>query len=319
MFRRGPDLIRSIMIILIFGLLLTAAAQAKGSEPDVAGRRPTMVVPAGSSRSEVIAFGRSVRVDGEVTGSVVTMAGDAYVTGGVARDVVVLGGTAVLMSSATVGGDVVVIGGSLQQAEGASIDGRTVSIELPRISSWPKKWSTLPFWSGNRFALPWTVNWDARVHKVLQLMTDLILGWLVLALVPGSISLMADAVGPNWVRFALIGFVGYSVAIVVIVLAGITIIGLPIAFLSALALALAHLLAQVTVSVFVGRRLLSRSPDQEVSRLLAFLVGATAMFVLSLVPVARFIGGLLAALVGLGAVVDTRCGSGRTFVPPQVQ
>ena len=303
-----------VVIVLLLALFMVLATR-KGVGP--LRQRSPILVPSGISRSDLVVIGRSIRLDGQVTGSVVAIMGDTYVTGGVDRDIVVLGGTAVLMSSAVVAGDVVVIGGNLQLADGAHVGGRTVSLELPQIS-WPQWRTKVPLWFGRGFSLPWTLHWDLRMHRSLKLLSGLLLGWLVIALLPGNIANMVDALGSNWVRFTLVGIMSYSVAIVLIILAFVTIVGIPLSLLLVLGLAVVRLLAQVTVGVFVGQMLLDRLSSQQISQSAALLVGLLILSMLETIPGLNIIIKTLAALAGVGVVVGTRCGSGRNRFWPQV-
>lgn len=121
-------------VLISLSLLFFVGAVAKGAEPAAAVR-----IEKGSvARSQVVAVGRDLRVDGEAEADVVAINGSARVTGKVVGDVIVLGGDAMLSPTAHVEGDVFVLGGRLEAEQGARIDGRSVS--YPTISS---AWLTL--------------------------------------------------------------------------------------------------------------------------------------------------------------------------------
>lgn len=117
-----------------FTLMILVPVGAIGAEPP-----PALTIERGSvARSQVVAVGRDLRVDGEAAADVVSINGTARITGKVIGDVIVLGGDALLSSSARVEGDVFVLGGRLEAEHGARIEGRSVS--YPTISS---AWLTL--------------------------------------------------------------------------------------------------------------------------------------------------------------------------------
>ncbi len=103
----------------------------------------------------------------------------------------------------------------------------------------------------------------------------------------------------------------YSVAIVLIILAFVTIVGIPLSLLLVLGLAVVRLLAQVTVGVFVGQMLLDRLSSQQMSQSAALLVGLLTLSMLETIPGLNIIIKTLAALAGgwvlwlaLAVVVD---------------
>ncbi len=123
---------RTLSIATLISITLAAALLAE--DPPSA-----LVIDRGSvARSQIVAVGRDLQVDGEAAADVVSINGSSRITGKVAGDVIVLGGDALLAPSARVAGDVFVLGGRLEAAEGARIDGRSVS--YPTIGS---AWLTL--------------------------------------------------------------------------------------------------------------------------------------------------------------------------------
>jgi len=126
-----PDLKR---VLILLPLLVSVGDDAKGAEPVTA-----LTIEKGSvARSQIVAVGRDLRVDGEAAADVVSINGTAHINGKVTGDVIVLGGNALLSTTAHVEGDVFVLGGRLEAEQGARIDGRSVS--YPTISS---AWLTL--------------------------------------------------------------------------------------------------------------------------------------------------------------------------------
>lgn len=111
--RRGRLVAVGLLLPALVVLLGGGALAQNGGAPF--GR--DIVVPAGTTSSEAVTIGGSVRVEGKVTGSAVAIGGDVYVSGEVGEDVVALGGTVVLAPGAVVHGDAVAIGGGVERAE----------------------------------------------------------------------------------------------------------------------------------------------------------------------------------------------------------
>lgn len=114
--RRCHRLARSRLpfsIVLLLFALPAAAQPASGGQ--------TLVVPPGSRRAgDVVAFGRSLEVEGEVGGAAIATFADVRVTGRVAGHVIVIGGDVVLSGEGRVNGDVLAVGGSVRFESPAS-------------------------------------------------------------------------------------------------------------------------------------------------------------------------------------------------------
>lgn len=79
------------------------------------------------ARSQIVALGRDMVVDGEALSHAVVMGGSIYVNGRVTGDVVVIEGDIHLGSTARLEGDAFVVGGRLEIERGAAIAGRSLA------------------------------------------------------------------------------------------------------------------------------------------------------------------------------------------------
>jgi hypothetical protein len=96
----------------LFVLLLAAAASAQGTT-----KEPDELVVEGRHAGDVFAFGRTIRVRGDVRG-VIAFGGDVVVEGKVEGDAATVGGSAIQQEGSFVGGDVMVLGGAYQNRAG---------------------------------------------------------------------------------------------------------------------------------------------------------------------------------------------------------
>jgi hypothetical protein len=147
----------------------------------------------------------------------------------------------------------------------------------------------------SRFARP-----RFYVHQAVWFAAAMLVGWLGLVLFPGFVPATTQAVGSGWSIPAL--GVGVLAGIpVVIIVAGITLLGLPVA-LMLFALYLAALyLAKLWVGAFLGRTLLKSSGATKGDWMLGLLVGLLILTIVGLVP---YLGGLVhlgVLCLGLGA------------------
>ncbi len=110
-------------------ILVTAAlASMVTAQPAADDSAPAYHLQQGSiARNRIVAMGRDMVIDGEALSHAVVMSGTARVSGRVKGDVIVLGGDAMLASTAAVGGDVYVLSGRIDAEPGASIGGRSVA------------------------------------------------------------------------------------------------------------------------------------------------------------------------------------------------
>ncbi len=98
--------------------------------------------------------------------------------------------------------------------------------------------------------------------------------------------------------------------------AGITVIGLPLALLGVLTLAAGIYLAKILVGVFVGRALRRSFGAQPAQFALDLLVGLVVLAVASHIPYVGWFVSLLVVLLGLGiAVTNARRSWQRTELP----
>jgi hypothetical protein len=284
---------------------------AAASEEESAPAEPERVtfgrdihVRPGERVAEVVTFGGDVRVDGEVVGDVVTMMGDITVgpRGSVGGEIVTLGGELTVAESADVPAGQVVLGPFGEVREGdqrkARVDG--LHHDGPNITIRAEGQAARdgPFAEGSFLR---ELFGDAAKHALLFL-----LGLLLLGLAPTRFGELKRAIVRAPGRNFAMGFLGLLGALVLMVVLAITLIGIPAALVLGLATYLAYYVGLVAAAAVLGAALpLTALHDRPVLQLFA---GIAALFVLALVPVVGTLLSVLAALVGLGAVVLTRMG-----------
>jgi hypothetical protein len=249
-----------------------------------------IVIPAGKViEGDVVAFGGSVTVLGRVKGSCTAIGGSVRVkgNGAVEGDAVSMGGTVSTGDSATVGGSNVSLG----------------SIDAGRFKHWGP-------WMG-AVGLLGTGAWLAQT--IFWILLTLLFSWLSLVLFRDRLlyagRLLTEQFGKSFL-YGLLGWIGMVFAVPVgivalvlfsvlaIVILCITIIGIPVAILVAIAMVLgvmgicvaagyAIFLGYIEGCMFLGERVFGRRTT--LTPLLAIVIGAA----------------LLAVLDGLGDLVGT--------------
>ncbi|MFB6200746.1 MAG: polymer-forming cytoskeletal protein [Halorhabdus sp.] len=256
----------------------------------------------GTVDGDVTAFGGSVRIDGTVTGDVSVSAGSivlgpggtitgslqattgtAVLAGTVGGDVTAIAGSVELTSTATLGGDLT-YDGSLDRAVGATVQGTVTET------------SSAGFGSVIGVSIP---RWLPAAYFFAA---GLLAAVLCVGLFPHFSTAVADGIIADPLRSGgagLLVLVGWPVMLVVF---AITIVGIPLAVLGALGYAVALWIASLYGRYAVGEYVLSLFEVD--NRWIALLVGFVAVTVLVRVPLLGGVLQLIVVVLGLGAISD---------------
>jgi hypothetical protein len=268
------------LLVLCVGAGPASAADDDGDDQIVI--TGGVIVPAGQTAGDVVVFDGPVRIAGHATGDVVAVSGPVRITGRVDGDVAAVSDRAFLAPTARVGGDLLYGDERPVVAQGAQVDG---SIE-------DKDWAdTL---SSPGWGLAGPLAWWLAVS-----VSTLVVGLLLLLLAPRML-----AAAERTARGHLWPAVGWGVLVaialpIVAILALVTLVGIPFGVALLLALVPVMLVAYVTSAWIVGRRLVKEGK----SPWLALLAGWGVLRLLALIPVAGFLVGLVATVIGLGSLV----------------
>jgi hypothetical protein len=281
----GPRAVRLASIAAAaaaVALLFLCVGAGRASADDQIVITGGVVVPAGQTAGDVVAFDGPVRIAGHATGDVVAVSGPVRITGRVDGDVAAVSDRAYLAPTARVGGDLLYGDERPVVAQGARVDGSI------KDKNWADTLSS-PGW-GLAGPLVW---WLAVT------VSTLLVGVLSLLLAPRML-----AAAERSARARLWPAVGWGVLVaiaipIVAVLALVTLVGIPFGVALLLALVPVMLVAYVTSAWILGRRMLKEG----VSPWLALLAGWGVLRLLALIPVAGFLVGLVATVIGLGSLV----------------
>ncbi len=254
-----------------------------------------------------------VAEDEVVTGDVYILGGDCYISGEVQGTAICIFGDIYLEDRGVVGNDAISIGGEVSLDGESSVHGRRFDISqvAPGLGA---GWG-----SGSVGAV---------VYGIRVLMLVLLL-FLATSLVPRRLQLMTDHATLSPLRNILFGSFWLSVAVgAFVVLAvglAITVIGIPVVFVLAVAFLAALLGAYFVACQLLGERLLaSMGGDRERSMWISGLLGLVILEIpavlamtlypavgssSALLPVLDYIVKFLAISFGFASVVATRFGS----------
>ena len=295
-------------VLACFVLAAPVGAQADEHGGDEVGSGP-IDVPRGETVSgDVIRFGGAARVAGRVRGDVVVLGGSATVSGTVDGDVVALGGPAVLERGARVDGSVIApagparigararVGGDVVHGDGTPdiAPSATVGGQVHRASAerFGPAFGVLGFIGPAASALAFLGSWG--VGSALSLGLGLLLLWLGPAAARAAYA--AARAQPGEVVGAGLGFVlGLPVAVV---LALVTVVGISLGVVAALAIVPLYALGYSAGAWLLGRALI-RPPR---SPYLALLAGWGILRLVALLPLASWLAGAGATIFGCGAL-----------------
>ncbi len=297
---------------LLLGLLALHAPAAEGAPP-ARERRAPLVVPSGAREAgDLVSFGRSIEVGGEVVGSVVATVGDVRVTGRVSGHVVALRGDAVLAGAGRVDGDVLAVGGAVRFEEGAtaarSVGGAVRSLDALE-AAFISELKTSPVAGAS--VSPLLVSF-----RIFLLFLWLLAGLAFLRFFPRRVD-AAAALVPG--RTVLLGALGASAVLTSLLLAAGLLLVLPAAaglVLSAgivVLLYVAKLWGLSAIFLALGRRLLRNAPRGGAlfGDPAALASGLVAVGLVSLVPVAGPLVWSVVSLVGIGVTLGSFSGRER--------
>jgi hypothetical protein len=283
-----------VALVFLVALALPAASPAQTSDHDedaIVVISGDVDVPRGKTVDGIFVISGDVRLAGHVDGDVLLVSGDALINGRIDGDLTTIGGQAHLLPRAFVDGDVrygderpVVAGRAIVRGDVTKEDGFDSLGLLPFIGAFV-------LWLGVGVSMA-------------------ILGALLLLVAPRAAEAVAarsrERIGP------LIA-IGIAIAIalpVAAAIAGVTIIGIPLAFVIALALLPLWAVAYCASAWVLGRRFVKEPRN----RILAFLAGLAILRALALVPVLGFLVGIAAAIFGLG-LIGAAIGAARESSP----
>jgi hypothetical protein len=245
--------------------------------------------------------GRVVKDAVAIGGSVTVLSG-----GHVMGNAVAIGGDVHLKANARVEGDAVAIAGEILKEEGASVGRNEVAILSGAKGILPAfwKWSLLDILYGSYLA--------SLVLHILVVMIIAALGILLLLFVPGPVQITSSTIRQATLKSGGWG-VGSIVAIVLLlVFTTGSLLGILLAPVLAVAVAVVGVLGCVATGLFVGNRTVSASAG---SLIRPFLVGMLILAALGLVPLVGGLVFLVANLFGFGAVLVSRFGRVQPAAP----
>ena len=272
------SLLTALLVICCLGPVATASAEvdANADGDDRIVLVGSVLIDRDETAGDIYVLDGDVTIRGTVTGDVVVADGDVIIRGTVEGDVVTLAGQATLGRRGNVGGDITYANEKPVQTPGSRVRGDVTKFDVQD--------------AGILGAIAWLIGITVSLF---------LLGLLLLLLAPRA----ADAVARTASEKALVsfgvGFLAFFLIPIIAFAALFTVVGIPLGIILLLLVLPLYAISYVTAAFALGRRIIKGS------RILAFLAGLVILGLLSLIPIAGGLIGLLATMFGLGLLLVT--------------
>ncbi len=241
-------------------------------------------VPKGVVVRDVFVWGGTVVIEGTVTGSVAVFGGQARLSGDayVREDVIAFGGTLEIENGARVDGDVAAVFGKLHRGDKVDVHCTTCGYEEKNF---------------------WKTFFDDLFGHLTAVSILWLLGAITVAVGASRVEVLREELERRPLRSFGLGIAAIFGLLLLLATLVVTLIGIPLAILSAVLAVLATYLGFCVLLLAIGRRLVgARSTNPYVH----LAIGCGLHFLLLLVPGFGGFLGLLGAIMALGGLVATR-------------
>lgn len=276
----------------------------------------------GKTGDDFIGAGGEVIVNGDVSGNIIAAGGSIKVNGDVGGDVAAFGGQIFLSQDSVVEGDILLGGGEVTLNGMVNGDGEV---------------STGTLRTGNDFKINGDFDLEAENYPsnlkdnvegnlsiiktaeqedqygdsiifsilsfILELISALALGFILLYIFPASISEIAKIVKVSTFKSLLIGFLTLVFIPILSIILLLTLFGWSLSVFLILFLTLTILIATVPVKLFAGKIIYSRIFKKEAGKIGYYALGAIIFTLAYEIPL---LGGLIrfiALIIGLGGII----------------
>jgi hypothetical protein len=246
---------------------------------------------------DVFAAGGDVALNSRVGGKVVTAGGNVNLGGSVDTNVVAAGGRVRILRGTTVGRDALIAGGDV------SNDGAVAGNLTVRAGSFRNN-GTAGRVDYQRTEPPREegVREGFNFFGLLLTLGYFIIGLILLRYLPGLFIAMDEEVRSSPLVKTLLGFVFIIAAFIAIIILAITVVGMPIAVITALLIIVALMLTGIFVSFSLGR-LIGGLLKQNLGTMALFVIGFVVLNILFLLPFVGGLIGLISMSLGFGAMI----------------
>jgi len=246
-------------------------------------------------------FGRSVTIESPITGSLMAMGQDVVLNAAISGD------ARITAKSISFGPDAIVAGTltyssdtKIAVPERVASPERVVFEEFDYSNAWDE-------WDDFREEMPIFPTFASMFFGFLvSLLFFLVLGALMLGFMPKRLETLRSGIASAPGRSMLIGVIGLSMLFGMVLIIGMTIVGLPFVPIVILAIIITWIFGYALGAYSIAMRVWSAfgSPKEpgNVTRLLVFAAAITLIALLNFIPFVGWIANYTLVLLGVGAM-----------------
>jgi cytoskeletal protein CcmA (bactofilin family) len=276
-----------------------------GGNQEIAGRVHGSLRAAGGNVKVKGSVDRNATVGGGnlVVDSTAVIGGNAYLIGGAIRvdgtvrqGVLAIGGGVIL--NGAIGGDVEIATDELHIGPHAQIAGN-LRYKVPAKGVHIDKGARI---AGKVTSVP--VSKRPGLFGVLWTFGGLLAGLVIVLLIPRFVAEASDALQMRPVRSVIVGIAGLFVPAIAIVIAAVTVVGLPLALIATTVLFFLLSMSAIPVAVWIGEKILhGRTLLGRQSALVNYFLGALVLIIVRVIPVLGGLVFMIATCIGFGAIL----------------
>lgn len=264
-------------MFLLCWLLPAVSAAAADDADDRIVLVGSVLVDRDETAGDVAVLDGDVTIRGTVTGDVIVGDGDVTIRGTVEGDVLAVAGQVTLGRRGHIEGDLAYGDEQPIRAPGSRVDGETTKFDLNDASIV----GAIGVW------IAFSVSF-------------FLLGLILLLLAPKAGDAVARTAKAKAGIAAGVGLLGFILIPIIAIAAFFTLVGIPLGIVLLATIVPLYAIAYVSTAFVLGRLIIKSGP-----RILAFLIGLVILQLLTLIPIAGGLIGLLAVIFGLGVLLVT--------------
>jgi hypothetical protein len=250
-------------------------------------------------KGDVIAAGGQVYVNADVGGKVVAAGGNVNLGGNIGTNLIAAAGQVNILPGKMVGRDALIGGGQVVNA--GRING-TITVSANQFNNTGSA-GLVKFYKAEDSS-PKKEDYDTgfNIFSLLAMLGYFILGLILVKSVPSIFQAVDGEVRSSPLLKTLLGFVMIIASFIALLLVAATVVGLPIAVISALLIFAALMLSATFVSFSLGKWIGERAKIKQ-GDLIYFIIGFVIINVLSLLPLVGGLVSLICMSLGFAAIL----------------
>ncbi len=264
----------------------------------------------GTVKGDVLALAANITISDSavIEGNLLAAGGVMYINGTVARDLKVGGGTVAL--NGTVGGDASIM------TDGGLTVGDTASVGGDLSYRGPSEIEIAPgVVKGNVSFVHPTPKVRTGFHLpkgfkiflwIFEFVAAIIVGSVVVSLTKDHAKRTAETIRRRPLKSLGIGFIAFICVPIIAIIALVLIITAPLSVIMVLAYLIALYLAKFYVAIWLGNMLVGRNRRPDASPVPPMLLGLLIIYLVTAIPVAGTLIGIVIIFLGLGALLQRK-------------